>query len=148
MTLISNSNNDFYPEILNQLANPSSSKEKQEFLRKKYDQLISKVYFSEGDERRNKNNDLMPFIYFYKYLARKPDGNPPSNINRLRLWLPDTIVYNDGDNPPMWFYSSEQGYVYRTDSFHHKNITTKLGNYASQDELVAIVKNVCIFFFF
>ncbi len=57
----------------------------------------------------------------------------------MKLWLPDTIVFNDGDGP-MWFYSGLDGYVYRTDSFIAKNITTKLSNYTSPDELVGVVK--------
>ncbi len=38
----------------------------------------------------------------------------------------------------MWLYSSEDGYVYRADIFTGKNVATKLGNYASPDELVAV----------
>jgi len=48
----------------------------------------------------------------------------------------------------MWFYSNEYGYVYRTDNFDRKNVTTKLGNYTSPDELVAVVKTVIYNFSF
>jgi LMBR1 domain-containing protein 1 len=41
----------------------------------------------------------------------------------------------------MWFYTAPDGYVYRTDAFNSKNVSTKLSNYASPDELVAVIKN-------
>lgn len=47
---------------------------------------------------------------------------------------------------PMWFYSQLDGYVYRTDTFNLKNISTKLSNYASPDELVAVIKKVVSIF--
>lgn len=47
----------------------------------------------------------------------------------------------------MWFYSNEFGYVFRTDNFDRKNVTTKLGNYTSPDELVAVVKTVKLYNF-
>ena len=39
--------------------------------------------------------------------------------------IPDTIVLNDRDNPGMWFYSSADGYVYRSDMFVPKNVQVK-----------------------
>lgn len=53
--------------------------------------------------------------------------------------MPDTIVFNDGDGP-MWFYTGIDGYVYRQDNFIDRNITSKLCNYTSPDELVAVQK--------
>lgn len=51
----------------------------------------------------------MPFLLFTKYLARKPnmpeDEVKQSKTGRLQAWIPDTIVFNDDTNPPMWFYS-------------------------------------------
>lgn len=44
----------------------------------------------------------------------------------------------------MWFYSSPEGVVYRTDLFTSKSVAAKLSNYASPDELVAVVKKVII----
>jgi len=45
----------------------------------------------------------------------------------------------------MWFYSSPEGFVYRTDAFTSKTIAAKLSNYASPDELVGVVKKVRYF---
>ncbi|EGR32819.1 lmbr1-like conserved region family protein, putative, partial [Ichthyophthirius multifiliis] len=88
----------------------------------------------------------MPFIQFFKYLARKPDMPEnevkQSNINRLKLWIPNTIILNDNNLPPMWFYSSPDGYVYRTDQLNPKNVVAKLSNYSSPDELVALIKKL------
>ncbi len=57
--------------------------------------------------------------------------------------MPDTIVINDTDLPPMWFYSSTEGYVYRTDLFNYKNVVAKLSKHAThEDELVAVFKQV------
>lgn len=45
------------------------------------------------------HDTLMPYIYFYKYLAKRDEKG-------VKLWIPDSIVFNDLDLPPMWFYSS------------------------------------------
>jgi len=42
----------------------------------------------------------------------------------------------------MWIYSNPDGWVYRTDVTNVKNVSTKLANYASSDELVAVIKKV------
>jgi hypothetical protein len=59
----------------------------------------------------------MPFIHFYKLLAKKPSENHfscTSTINRLKLWIPDTIILNDGE-VTAWMYSDLQGFVFRSD---------------------------------
>lgn len=63
-----------------------------------------------------------------------------STLGRLKLWIPDTIVVNDSGLPEMWFYTSEEGYVYRTDSFNSKNVIAKLGRNAYEQELVCVIK--------
>lgn len=129
-----------------------------EHQKKKYAELLQKITFLDfdsketGKERRYKydlNNNMMPFAYFFKFLARKPEGThaqQASTVNRLKLWIPDTILSAESaDINAMWIYSSQEGYVYRTDSFTSKNIINKLGNFASPDELVAVVKKVNYF---
>ena len=76
-------------------------------------------------------------------MAKKPDGPDEvqrSIAGRLKIWIPDTIVVNDGDLPPMWFYSSTAGYVYRTDSFNYNNVVAKFTKNTDKDELVAVFK--------
>lgn len=88
----------------------------------------------------------MPGVYFYKYLARKPKENGnESNLNRLKLWIPDTIICNEKELPNMWIYSSSEGYVYRTDTFNEKGTIHKLSQYCSKDELVVVVKKAHYF---
>ncbi|KAL4442889.1 hypothetical protein ABPG74_010778 [Tetrahymena malaccensis] len=127
-------------------------KKKQEIVRKKYEQLLEKIQFYDADQPedqrqyRYSKETLMPYLLFTKYMARKPDlpeGEvKQSKNNRLKVWIPDTIVLNDDNLPPMWFYSSPDGHVYRTDMFTSKSVAAKLSNYASPDELVAVVKKI------
>lgn len=118
------------------------------YQKKKYDELLQKISFLDlhlrQEERRfDYPEDFRPFVFFFKFLARRPDAdNTTSNLNRLKLWLPDTVLTSDGENPPMWLYTSQEGYVYRTDNFSAKNITNKMGSFASPDELVAVLKKV------
>ena len=86
--------------------------------------------------RDNRYSELLPYIHFYKLLAR----NNESNVNRLKLWIPDTIVLNDKEMPNYWLYSDPKGFVFRTDTFTPKNVISKLANYTSPDELVAVMK--------
>ena len=80
----------------------------------------------------------MPSLFFYKLFAKKQE-NVNNDKYRLKLWLPDTVVFNDEDQP-IWLYSGLDGYVYRTDNFYAKNVMNKLANYTSTDELVAVIK--------
>lgn len=59
---------------------------------------------------------------------------------KLKVWIPDTIVFNETEMPTIWLYTNEEGEVWRTDTFQAKNITSKLGNFASTNELVAVIK--------
>ena len=102
--------------------------------------------------------EVYPFVCFFKFLAARPEDiqemerkceksgrqmtRKKLESMKLKLWLPDTIVIGDSGCPPMWFYTAEDGFVYRTDSFTAKHVVAKLGNYASPDELVAVLKNV------
>jgi len=120
--------------------------ERVNYQKRKYEELLQKISFLDSHLRQEERkydypDDFRPFVFFFKFLARRPDvDNSTSNLNRLKLWLPDTILTSDGDNPPMWLYTSQDGYVHRTDNFSAKNITNKLGSFASPDELVAVLK--------
>ena len=143
-----------FERVIKNMADLDDSK-RRKFERKKYEQLLAKVSFLDlekpQEERRYNYNyeGMLPYVFFFKYLAQKPDDTLPtsSKYTRLKLWLPDTIVLNErNDLPPMWFYTSEDGYVYRTDTFTIKNVVTKLSNYASPDELVAVIKKVLLLY--
>ena len=141
---------DSMKTYLENVVDPSFLKrQRYEEAKRKHEILLNKISFldlpdSRPEERKYKYNyeGMLPYLFFFKYLARKPHGME-STVNRLKLWLPDTIVLNErGELPPMWFYSSNDGYVYRTDNFNAKQIINKLSNYSSADELVAILKKV------
>jgi hypothetical protein len=46
--------------------------------------------------------------------------------NQLILNIPDTIVFNDGDNPVMWFFTNDKGQVTRIDNVPYYEIAAKL----------------------
>lgn len=146
-------NYDYMKNYLENVVSPSQLQEhRYREAKRKHEILLNKISFldpPDSEEKKYKYNyeGVMPYLFFFKYLARKPFGNE-TKVNRLKLWLPDTIVINErGDVPPMWFYSSLDGYVYRTDYFNSKQIINKLSNYSSTDELVAVVKKVKSAFF-
>ena len=93
---------------------------------------MAKIKFQEGYIYET---DMNPFIFFYKFLAVKSmeslDFDNPkkqaSKYMRLKMWVPDTLVYNDGD-APFWMYSGVDGLVYRTENFIDKHVLNKLGN--------------------
>lgn len=88
---------------------------------------------------------MLPFLYFYKLLALRPCDR--AHRNQLVLNIPDTIVFNDGDNPVMWFYTNEKGEVARMDNVPYFQITNKLCDGAFDKELVAVLKKVYIKFY-
>jgi len=64
---------------------------------------------------------LMPYLFFFKYMARKPDDSKSSGP-RIHAWIPDTIIFNDGELPAMWFFTAKNGCIYRNDSFSKRTI--------------------------
>jgi hypothetical protein len=42
------------------------------------------------------------------------------------LNIPDTVVFNDGDNPIMWFFTNAKGEVNRVDNVPYYEIAEKL----------------------
>lgn len=114
--------------------------------REKYNQLVKALLYNDSEAQAHEKkykyeNDFNPLVFFFKYLAKKPTDSSNSTWGRLKLWVPDTLVANDGENPTMWFYSSPEGYVYRTDNFTMSVIQNKFaGASPPQHELVAISK--------
>lgn len=51
-------------------------------------------------------------------------------------------MFNDGDNPVMWFYTNDKGEVARMDNVPYFQITNKLCDGAFDKELVAVLKKV------
>jgi LMBR1 domain-containing protein 1 len=104
--------------------------------------MLDKVSFS--GKQFAYDFEMHPGVSFFKYLARKPVGSYrqlTSTVNRLRLNIPDTIVFNDEDSP-IWLYTSDKGYIYRTENFFDQHIMSRLGNSTTPEEVVAVFKRL------
>ena len=83
---------------------------KKNFSRKKYEQLIKNLSFikqdeNDADQKYNYNYfGIMPFVFFFKYLAASNISNESEDC--LKLNLPDTMIINEEDFPPIWLYTS------------------------------------------
>ena len=80
MSLHENTEAHNIPEFLNKLHQPEELRQlKLENDRKKYEQLLSKISFVETEipfeERKYKYplDGMLPYVFFFKYLARKPE---------------------------------------------------------------------------
>ena len=72
--------------------------------------MILNLAFPNSDSTHYKS-EIKPCVSFYKYLAPL-SSLKFSKTSRLHLNIPDTIVYND-KNDPYWLYTGKDGYVYR-----------------------------------
>eukprot|EP00698_Gefionella_okellyi_P021437 TRINITY_DN694_c0_g1_i1.p1 TRINITY_DN694_c0_g1~~TRINITY_DN694_c0_g1_i1.p1 ORF type:complete len:868 (+),score=191.84 TRINITY_DN694_c0_g1_i1:77-2605(+) len=78
-------------------------------------------------------------VAFYKHLAKRPEGSrqdQKSTSGHLKLLMPDTILYGDPEGA-MWFYTSKEGYIYRTDTFAERHVVRKIGE--KDETIVAAV---------
>jgi hypothetical protein len=104
----------------------------------KYEAMRKKVGFQ---NTMYDKTGLRPNIYFYRFLAPLPDvpQTVVTRIDRLELWVPNTIVY-DGISSPFWIYS-KAGRVYRADNYTQAQAVSRFGSH-NRHELVAIAKTV------
>ncbi|CAD8061259.1 unnamed protein product [Paramecium primaurelia] len=92
-----------------------------------------------GSQYKYSHNTLMPYIHFFKYMAKRYDET--NQKCKLKMWIPDTIILNDVDLSAIWLYSSADGYVYRTDSFTSRNAAQKFTEGSNDpNELIAVIK--------
>lgn len=130
----------FKPRSLNNdyLSNP----QKKSFSRKKYEKLRKNLSFLKQDENDQKYNygyfGIMPLLFFFKYLASTKILKETQDC--LKLNLPDTIIINEEDFSPIWLYTSQTGFVHKTENFLMKDIFERLGLVENADELVAVLK--------
>ena len=94
---------------------------------KAYRELVEKVQFLDYISPRD---ELKPYLFFYKFLARKVEliKKDLTKFSKLELWIPDTIVYGDRTDFPFWIYTNHEGVVCRTENFSERHIVSKLGN--------------------
>eukprot|EP00002_Diphylleia_rotans_P030459 TRINITY_DN6261_c0_g1_i10.p1 TRINITY_DN6261_c0_g1~~TRINITY_DN6261_c0_g1_i10.p1 ORF type:complete len:804 (+),score=150.58 TRINITY_DN6261_c0_g1_i10:55-2466(+) len=83
---------------------------------------------------------MRPGLEFYKWISCRPDTSSTTNNNRLKMNIPDTIIYGFNKNP-IWIYSSPDGFIRRTDSFTESQVLKKLQKFIpTDDSIVAVVK--------
>lgn len=63
---------------------------------KAYAELVDKVQFRDFYVPPPFEH-LQPFIYFYKFLAKKPEfcKKMANKHSKLHIWIPDTVIFND-----------------------------------------------------
>jgi hypothetical protein len=107
---------------------------------KEYKRLIEAVSFKDYPLNQELQNNLK----FFKFLAKKPNLKQSSSQHqrKLRLWLPDTVVYNDVGSPAFWVYTGEDGWVHKTENFQEKHVVSKLGDQYHLDEVTAVMKTI------
>lgn len=71
---------------------------------------MNKISYTDDPEghtakKYNYNQEsMLPFLYFYKLLALRPcDKN---HKNKLKINIPDTVIFNDKDSPLMWIFTN------------------------------------------
>eukprot|EP00347_Sterkiella_histriomuscorum_P010413 403376398 len=104
--------------------------------RKTYKERVKQVNFIEG---YNYDGELMPFVNFYKFLAKRSGSHMNNKFDQLQVYIPDTIVYNDQQDP-YWLYSNYEGHIQRANKFDERDVIKKLGNPFRIDEAIAVVK--------
>lgn len=121
------------PFQLAKSARPSSTRSVQTFKKKAKLELMKKVNcLGEG---YSYTFDLNPTVSFFKFLSVVPRFQ--SSNSKLKLWVPDTIVYND-TNRPYWIYSNLNGEVCRLEQFEMKHVFDKLKKV--KDDTCAVLK--------
>ncbi len=84
-------------------------------------------------------------MFFYKLLALRPCDK--IHKYKLKLNIPDTIIFNDKDGPLMWIFTNDKGEVCRIDNVAYYTITNKLAEGALDKEIVAVLKKVKLYSF-
>ena len=85
---------------------------------------------------------MSPFLHFYKLLALRPSERPYKS--KVRVNLPDTVIFNDRDCPLIWMFTNQAGEVTRIDNIPYQTITSKFMEGALEKEVVAVLKKVLL----
>ena len=72
--------------------------------RKTYMERMKQANFNEGYDYEG---EIMPFVHFYKFLAKRSGSHMNNKFDKLQVYIPDTIVYNDSQEP-YWLYSTTE----------------------------------------
>lgn len=114
--------------------------------KKEYCNVLSqeRINFQFDEYGEYPDDDFQPSIFFYKYLAVKPDlekensdkGKPTP---KLKLYIPDTIVLNDLDSN-YWVYTDTNGNVCRIDESDGDVIEKFKPENGDPNELIGVSK--------
>ena len=92
------------------------------------------------------NENLQASFLFFKFLCMKPDLEiewsklkNAKPIPRLKLFVPDTIIYNDVDSST-WTFTDNDGYVKRKIFLDHDVIDKFKSTTGDNNEIIAIYK--------
>ena len=124
-----------------------------EFVRKRNNSKGKEFYNKLSVERINfqfeeyfeyPNYDFQPSIYFFKFLANKPDYEKDKTdkgkifTSKLKLFVPDTIILNDLDTN-YWIYTDIEGNVNRMEESDN-DVLEKFKPQNDKNELIAVSK--------
>jgi hypothetical protein len=66
-------------------------------------------------------------------------GNGRVNLKRLRMWMPDTVVFCGADGP-FWLFSHRDGLLYRTKDFPTDLVISRIGSRKYPEDLICVYK--------
>ena len=134
--------NKFKNALYNSLLDPDKNKNRgKEF----YNKLsLERINFQFEEYGEYPNDDFQPSIYFFKFLANKPDYEKENQekgkvcTSKLKLFIPDTIVLNDLDTN-YWIYTDIEGNVNRVEESDN-DVIEKFKPQNDKNELIAVSK--------
>ena len=105
---------------------------------------LERINFQFEEYGEYPNDDFQPSIYFFKFLANKPDYEKENQekgkvcTSKLKLFIPDTIVLNDLDTN-YWIYTDIEGNVNRIEESDNE-VIEKFKPQNDKNELIAVSK--------
>ena len=105
---------------------------------------LERINFQFEEYGEYPNDDFQPSIYFFKFLANKPDYEKENSekgkvcASKLKLFVPDTIVLNDLDTN-YWIYTDIEGNVNRIEESDN-DVIEKFQPKNDKNELIAVSK--------
>ena len=105
---------------------------------------LERINFQFEEYGEYPNDDFQPSIYFFKFLANKPDYEKENQekgkvcTSKLKLFIPDTIVLNDLDTN-YWVFTDIEGNVNRVEESDNE-VIEKFKPMNDKNELIAVSK--------
>ncbi len=100
---------------------------------------VERINFLFDEYAQYPDENFNPSIFFFKFLSIKPDYEG-KKIQKLKVFIPDTIVFNDSDSH-YWIYTDVEGNVARTEVFSDSDILDKFRSPTGDEgELLAVSK--------